>query len=334
MPLDGKERLLRIGMLACGGPSSITHAPIWGPIINALDGRVRMTGMLVTHVWDIRKDDAEAFGKRIGAEVVESFDQMIGKVDAIIIPDFDAVPVYKYLVRPYIEAGIPCFINRPFALCLKDAREMIELAKKHGVPLMCGSSFEYVKEVGIVRSRVKSIEPITGYLVDNSMSDYATHGIHGLYFAYACIGGGVERVSYLTPDWKNPNGVVILEHRPRGEDGKTFYGCIQEVAGAGTNAWIKVYGRGFIEQACWWEGSSKDRDIFLWLPMLLEMEKMFRTGKMPEPYESLYEKTQIFLAGFKSHLEKGGAPVALSEIGDWRAPLPGPPRYPEDFHKA
>lgn len=333
MPIERKERFIRVGMVACGGPSSTTHAPIWGPIINAIEGRVRTTGMAVTHVWDIRRNDAETFGKKIGAEVVEAFDQMVGKVDAIIIPDFDAVTVYKHLARPYIEAKIPCFINRPFALSLKDAREMIDLAKKHGTPLMCGSSFEYVKEVGIVRSKVKAIEPITGYLVDNSMSDYATHGIHGLYFAYACIGGGVEKVSYLTKDWRNPNGVVVLEHSPRAGSEGPFYGCIQEIAGAGTNAWIKVYGRGFVEQFCWWEGSPKDRETFLWLPMLLEMERMFRTGKMPEPYESLYEKTKIFLAGFKSHLEKGGAPVALSEIGDWRAPLLGPPRYPEDFPK-
>jgi len=329
------DKLLRVGILTCGHGS---HMSIWGPLINPVDRGVRFTGMLMTHVWDINRADAENFAKKYGVEVVEDFDQMVGKVDAVILSDFNAVHVYKYLSRPYIEAGIPIFINRPFAFNLNDAREMLDLAKKHGTPIMCGSSFEYLREVQIIRNKIKDIEPITGYLVDNSMSDYATHGVHGIYFAYACVGGDVTRASYLTPDWTKPNGVVILEHRPREKDGETFYGCIQEISGAGTNAWIKVYGRGFIEQFAWWEGSRWDRDIFLWLPMLHRMEYMFRTGEMPEPYENIYEKTQIFLAAFKSHIERNGSPVALSDVGDWTAPVsawPGRPRkYPEGFPNA
>ncbi|MEM2904184.1 MAG: Gfo/Idh/MocA family oxidoreductase [Candidatus Bathyarchaeia archaeon] len=323
----GEDTLLKVGVLTCGPWS---HMSIWAPIINAAEGRVRMTGMRLSHVWDIDRADAEAFGKRFGVLVVENFDEMVGKVDAVILSDFDAAPVFKQLSRPYIEAGIPIFINRPFAFNLRDAREMLDLAKRHDTPVMCGSSFEYVKEVQIIRSKVKAIEPIAGYVADNSMSDYATHGVHGLYFVYACLGGGVRSVSYQTPDWRSPNGVVILEHEGR-EGGKRFYGCVQQVEGAGTNAWIKVYGKGYIEQSVWWEGSNWDRDLFLWLPMLLKMEQMFTTREMPEPYEHIYEKTQIFLAGFKSHVEKKGAPVALTEIGDWQAPLLGPPRYPPGF---
>jgi hypothetical protein len=52
---------------------------------------------------------------------------------------------------------------------------------------------------------------------------------------------------------------------------------------------------------------------------------------MPETYDNIYEKTQIFLAGFKSHLVANGAPVALNEIGDWTAPTLNPGRYPEGF---
>ena len=322
------SELLRVGVLTCGPLSHVIG--IWGPIINATDGRTRMTGMTMTHVWDINKDDMDSFAGKCGVQSVENFDDMVGKVDGVILSDFDAVPVFKDLARPYLDAGIPIFINRPFAYSLQDATEMIDLAKKSNTPIMCGSSFEYVKEVEIVREKMKSIEPIVGYVADNSMSDYATHGVHGLYFVYACVGGGVKSVSYQAPSWKSPNGVVILEHEGR-NGSKPFYGCVQEISGAGTNAWIKVYGRGFVEQSLWWEGSGWDRDIFLWLPMLLKMQKMFETGEMPETYDSIYEKTQIFLAGFKSHLVEKGAPVALDEIGDWTAPILYPGRYPEGF---
>ena len=65
--------------------------------------------------------------------------------------------------------------------------------------------------------------------------------------------------------------------------------------------------------------------------MIIEMQKMFQTGQMPATHEELLEKTQLFLAAFKSHVECDGAPVALDEIGDWTAPLLNPDPYPDDF---
>ena len=322
------DGLLRVGILTCGPWSHVVD--IWGPILNATEGRTRKTGMRMTHVWDIVQKDAENFARRYDVEVVSRFDEMVGKVDGVILSDFDATPAFKDLTRPYLEAGIPIFINRPFAYNLSDARDMIDLAAEHGTPIMCGSSFEYVKEVEIIRKRLASLGPITGFVADNSMSDYPSHGIHGLYFVYACLGGGVKQVSYLTPDWRAPNGVVVLEYEAR-RGGKPFYGCVQQIPTTGANAWIKVFGKESTEQWIWWEATQWDRDTFLWLPMLLRMQEMFETGKMPEPYENIYEKTQIFLAGFKSHVEHNGAPVALSEIGDWSAPVLNPGRYAEGF---
>ena len=74
-------------------------------------------------------------------------------------------------------------------------------------------------------------------------------------------------------------------------------------------------------------------DIHFWVPLLLEMQEMFETRKMPDPHEAIYEKVQMFLAGFKSHMECGGAPVGLDEIGDWTAPLLNPDPYPDGFFK-
>ncbi|MCC7264135.1 MAG: Gfo/Idh/MocA family oxidoreductase [Candidatus Latescibacteria bacterium] len=165
----GEDGLLRVGILTCGPSSHV--ADIWGPILNATEGRTRMTGMRMTQVWDIVPKDAESFSRRYGVEVVANFGDMVGKVDGVILSDFDAVPAYEKLARPYLEAGIPIFINRPFAYSLAEARSMIDLAVAHGTPIMSGSSFEYVKEVEIIRSRLAGLGPITGFVADNSMSE-------------------------------------------------------------------------------------------------------------------------------------------------------------------
>ena len=318
--------LLKIGVLAC---DRYVHTKgIWASIIQpetmaqADPTKTRMTGMLITHVWDLDREGAEDFARTYrGVEVVDNYYDMVDKVDAIILDDFDSCLHFRDLARPYLEAGMPMFINRPFALNLDDARYMIELAKKHDAPIMSGSSFEYAPEVEQIKKRVAEIAPLSGYAAANSMSDYPTHGIHGLWFAYACIGGGVRSVSYQTPDWQNPNGIVVIEYEGR-DGGKPFYGCVQEITG--TWGWIRAFGKESFEQFIH-SGS------YFWLPMILEMQKMFATRQMPESYEALYEKTQLFLAGFKSHLVCGGAPVAFTEIGDWTAPLLNPDPYPEGY---
>jgi len=43
----------------------------------------------------------------------------------------------------------------------------VDLAEKHDAPLMTGSSFEYVKEVEIVRQQVRANGQIRGYVADN-----------------------------------------------------------------------------------------------------------------------------------------------------------------------
>lgn len=315
---------LKVGVLACA--RYVHTRGIWGPIIQpesaAEPGRTRATRMVLTHAWDIDREGAEDFARAFeGVEVVEHYYDMVGKVDGVILDDFDSCLHFKELARPYLEAGVPIFINRPFALNLEDAREMIDLARKHGAPIMSGSSFEFAPETEQIRQQVARIEPVSGYVAANSMSDYPTHGIHGLFFAHACVGGGIRSVSYQTPDWREPNGIVVVEHEGR-EGGKPFYGCVQEITG--TWGWIRVFGRQSFELAV-------QTGTYFWLPLVLEMQKMFETRRMPQLYEVLYEKTQLFLAGFKSHLECRGAPVALDQIGDWTAPLLNPDPYPEGY---
>ena len=309
---------IKVGVLTCH-PTTGHVRPAWAAVVNPRGDNPRRTGMVLSHVWDGEPGQAEDFAAHYGAEVVENYWDMVGEVDGIIMGDHNELFIFKYLARPYLEAGVPIFINRPFAFSLADARAIVELAQKCDAPLMSGSSFAFVKEVGILRQRVEAAQHLRGYLMDNGTSEYAWHGIHGLWMAYACMGGGVRRVSHLCSDRSDPNavGAIVLEHEGR-KGGEPFYGCIQPT---GRQVWARVYDEsGVFEQTLMPEANAWDRDTFLWLPMLLKMQDMFQFRKMPEPYEDIYEKVHIFLAGFKSHIEHNGAPVALDEVGDWVAP--------------
>ncbi len=317
--------LMEIGILCCG--SGDTHiASIWGPLINPHEEPwTRLTGMVMTKAWDKDPGVAADFAGKYGCETVKHYDDMAGKVDGVILSGFRPAHYFYELAKPYLEAGTPIFINRPFAYSMENAQKIVDLSKRTGTPIMCGDTHEYVKEVNIVREKVKEMEPLIGVQATNSMSDYPSHGIHGLYWLHACLGGGVQAVSYITPDWHRPNGVCVLEYAPRVEGGTVFYANLHQAA-TGNNASIKLYTARsrYFQVDFRWEKSRWDRMVFMFLPPVLAMQKMFETGTMPESHESILEKTRMFLMGFYSAAERGGAPVHVSDLPEkWTAPGPG-----------
>lgn len=136
--------------------------------------------MIFTKAWSPKREVAEQFSKNFGVEIVDTFDSTVDKVDGIIVDDFNAVAYNYKLAEPYLDSGMPTFINRPFADSLYKARTMIERSKKGGAPLMTASSYEHLKEVYTIQEKVKRDE-ITGYEAWNACSDYYSHGLHGVW---------------------------------------------------------------------------------------------------------------------------------------------------------
>ncbi len=339
--------LLEIGVLTVTGG----HAdPIWGHLINPVGGKTRLTGMVMTQAWDIDTGALDGFSKKFDLKKAASYDAMVGKVDGVILTDYASLFWNPELARPYLDAGTPIYINRPFAASLGAMKDMIDRAKKNGTPLMTSSSLEYVQAVDSIRQMLPELGEITGYVADNAQSDYITHGTHGIWFVHKCVGGGVKSVSYQAEDWTRPNGAMIFEHFGR-NGGKNFYGLLMQAYRSGS-AWIRVSGKGttkradgyandvHIERQMDWprEGRGNVVDSSIWLPLLHTVQRFFETGVMPESFESIEEKTRMFIGGLYSHLEKKGAPVLLSEIPpDWECPRDRPPmnaaRYPKGFFK-
>jgi len=328
--------LLNVGFLACD-PSG--HLSIWGPLINPTEEWTRRTGMVISHCWDIDKNDEESFAKTYGCKRVKNYYDMVDKVDGIIIPSFDtANRANKYLVKPYLEAGIPTFINRPFAFNMADAEEIVNLSRKTGTPIMCGSAYEYCKEVLILKKEVEECSPLYGAAVSSDSSDFPSHGIHPLYWVHKVFGGDISRISYFTKDWKKVPGSVHIEYNPKSDGESSFYVNIVFMKNGPARSWgamtiVGKKGSKIIDILT--EGNIEECFHFFFLPSLLAMQKFFESGKMPEPLDDILTKTRIFLSAWKSHVDHGGGPVNPRQLPrDWQ----GPPmyftrknRYPKGF---
>ena len=79
----------------------------------APEGELGIPGVKVTHVWCDEKSDAEKVAKAAFIpNVVDNAEDVIGEVDAVLIAT-DKGWEHLERARPFIDAGIPIFIDKP-----------------------------------------------------------------------------------------------------------------------------------------------------------------------------------------------------------------------------
>ncbi len=337
--------LLRIGVMALGDNSHMNYE-IWAPMINPIGTPRwpygRTTGMKITHCWDSRPEISDRFAKKYGCEAVKTYDGMVGKVDGMIFAGFNECAWWPQLTRPYLEAGIPCYINRPFAYSMKDAKAMVDIARANNAPILCTDERESIQQAVIARGKVRQLlsekKKIIGAHSSNASGEWSQHGVHGLYFLLAVLGVDVEKASYQADGWwrevtptatKQNYAQLTLQYRGIEVDDlrQTEPFVVSQVqGGAGADVNLRLYHSGG-----WWDvahehtpGANEDPRLFyLFFPTILAMQRMFETREMPWTYEYILQKTKIFLTAFKSHLEHDGALIPVDDLpDDWKAPSP------------
>lgn len=81
-----------------------------------------------------------------GVYTAESYDEFVGAVDGIMVTARHGDNHLKYLL-PYLEYGIPVFIDKPATASVADAKALAALLKKHGNRYTGGSSCIHTEEV-------------------------------------------------------------------------------------------------------------------------------------------------------------------------------------------
>lgn len=100
----------------------------------------------------VYSDDEEAANKinaEYGVPVAKNYDEFVGKADGIMITARHGDNHYKY-AKPYIESGIPLFIDKPITVSEEDALNLKSDLIKSGTKV-CGGSVckfpAFVKEL-------------------------------------------------------------------------------------------------------------------------------------------------------------------------------------------
>jgi len=264
-------------------------------------------GAEVTHAWC----EDPVFAKRVSASaaishIVSKPEDVIGHVDAIIIPtDIGAEHVER--VRPFLEAGLPVFIDKP----LTDNRAglgQFERWHKDGCAFMSTSCMRYSAEFEVLRTQLDQVGDVRAIVVTMAKS-WERYGIHALEAVYGLLPAGGYQ--WVVNTGSREANVVHLKHST-GVDvilivADDLYGGMGHVHVTGTRDTIR----------------ASFSDSFTAFKRQLEAYISYlRTGVSPVSWAQTREQMAILIAAIESR-ESGGSKVVIDSIlADIEAPGP------------
>ena len=132
---------------------------------------------------------------------------MIGQVDAVLVAT-DKGFEHVERARPFIEAGIPVFIDKPLCDNRADLATFTRWVAE-GKPLMSSSSMRYAKEFVPYHRNTYALGQLRHIGITMAKS-WETYGIHALESVYPITGPGYVSVQNIGDATSN---IVHLRHR-------------------------------------------------------------------------------------------------------------------------
>ncbi len=249
----------------------------------------------ITYIWDEDAKAAREVARICGIDhIVDRKEDMIGKVDGVIITD-DGTMKHQKRSLPFLRAGIPTFIDKPLSPSPLEAQRIVNLARRHRAPIMSCSALRYAKEIKDVMKKRREIgEILTGTAI--CAGDLVFYGIHPCEGLYVLLGERVKSVRNV-----GDKGKDILAVRYK--DGRRFL----VIANEDINYLLQInlYGTKGSAQI-----NIEDSEHF-YSEMLKNFVGMVKTGKEPFSVSETLEIIRILALGKKSRvhhreLELGG----------------------------
>ncbi len=125
--------------------------------------------------------------------VVPTPEAMLENVDAVMVADRDGAH-HRAHAMPFLEAGLPVLVDKPFATTIEDADAMLAAAR---APLLSASALRWADEV--VQTKA-ALERIGGAEIvvatgpadpDNAYSGWHYYGVHPVEMALAMVDGEI-----------------------------------------------------------------------------------------------------------------------------------------------
>jgi virulence factor len=238
----------------------------------------------------------------IGITTVDSREQLMEQIDGVLILSLCG-DCHLERARPFLEAKIPTFVDKPFACSISDATTIVELAQQNETTLLNSSALRFSREVQELAAKRRHLGETNGAITygpakrANGNPGLFHYGIHSVELLFELLGSGCETVSTT---WSEEAEVVT---------GVWADGRIGTVRGNRTGA----TSYGFVAYC---EGGVVSETVstrFAYRNLCREIVRTFESGQPSVTHESSLDVVRFVLASLNSE-QTGGQPVSLRDI--------------------
>ena len=240
--------------------------------------------------------------KPLGVEVVDSIDELLKRVDCVLLETNDGRPHLEQAL-PVFKAGKPVFIDKPLAGSLADCIALFEAAKKHNCPMFSSSSLRYGKGTQAARNgalgMITHCETFSPASLEKTHPDLFWYGIHGVEALFTVMGTGCQTAKRGTT-----------------ADGKI------EVVGQWADNRVGIFreGKGYGGTAKGEKGESPVGEYNGYRPLIVDIVKFFRSKQPPIAEEETLE-IYAFMEAADESKRQSGAAVKLADVMAKAKPL-------------
>ncbi len=277
------DKKIRIGII--GAENS--HTAGFGKLFN-IDKK--FPGIEVLFVWG----ETEEFAKTAMAQggipgIVRDPLEMMGKIDALIV-DHRHAKYHLKAATPFVKAGIPAFIDKPFCYRVSEGKEFLAMAESLGTPVTSYSTIAQSDSTFDIKKQVESMEPINHVVmygpadINSPYGGIFFYGVHSVQTLMFIFGDDIVKAR-ITKNGNNASASLAYTN-----------GMLATLIFKSLHYGWELFAEtkeGIIELKSRVEEADPPR-------CYTDMVEMFRTGKEPRSHESILKCVAIMEALEKS----------------------------------
>lgn len=280
---EDKLKPIRIGII--GAENS--HSVILGTMFNI---NKKFPGVEVTHIWG----ETEEFARKSAEKgkipnIVKDPKEMLGKIDALVV-DHRHPKFHLEAATPFVKAGIPTFVDKPFCYRVEEGKKFLEMARKAGTPVTSFSSIAQSYATYDIKQQVEAMKDINHIIrfgpvdLDSEYGGVFFYGVHTLQPLMVMFGEDIQRVK-ITRDGKKGSASLVFKNG-------LYATLIFKNVSYGWETFVETK-KGLVELKSRIPAADPEK-------IYVDMVDMFRTRKEPRSHESILKEIAILEAMEKS----------------------------------
>lgn len=283
---------IRIGII--GAENS--HTAGFGKMFN-IDQK--FPGVEVTHLWG----ETDEFARTAASagkipNIVKDPKEMLGLIDALIV-DHRHAKYHLEAAAPFVKAGIPTFIDKPFCYRVEEGKKFLEMARKKGTPVTSFSSIAQSYATYDIKQQLESMGEINHVVrygpvdLDSEYGGVFFYGVHILQPLIFMFGEDIVRVK-ITRDRKKGSAALVFKSG-------LYATLIFKNQAYGWETFVETK-KGLVELKSRLPENEPGK-------MYVDVVEMFRTRKEPRSHQSILNEVAVLEA-----LERSAANEKWEEV--------------------